>query len=144
MEKERARRSWRINCEHLAEQDAIITAHEEEFTALRKQIRELQTRVSRERVSATRDDRTSRLSVRLSSTEPASGESRPEAAHRDTRGEYSVPTCDPMRSDVDPTAIPLLRNPTIIPRPGESPSSSSRLVPDPHQMDPADGVDASL
>ena len=58
---------------------------------------------------------------------------------RDTRGEYSVPTRDPMRSDVDPTAIPLLRDPTVVHRPRESPSSSSRLVPDPHPVDPADG-----
>ena len=46
-EKERARKSWRTNCEHLTEQDAIITAHEEELTALRKQVRELQTRTFR-------------------------------------------------------------------------------------------------
>ena len=38
-EKERARKSWRTNCKHLAERDAIITAHDEELTALRKQIR---------------------------------------------------------------------------------------------------------
>jgi hypothetical protein len=57
--EERARGSWRTNNEHLAEQDAIITAHEEELTTLRKQMRELQGRASRERVSATRDDRTS-------------------------------------------------------------------------------------
>ena len=58
-DKERARKSWRTNCKHVAEQDAIITAHEKELTALRKQVRELQARTSRERVSATRDDRTS-------------------------------------------------------------------------------------
>ena len=106
----------RTNCEHLAEQDAIITAHDKELTALRKQIRGLQARASRERVSATREDRTSRPSVRFSSTEPESRENRPESADRsprDTREEYSVPTRDPMRSDVDPTAIPLLRDPTV-------------------------------
>ena len=141
-EKERARKSWGTNCEHLAEQDAIITAHDEELTALRKQIRELQARASREKVSATREDRTSRPSVRLSSIEPASRENRPQSADRsprDTCGEYSVPTHDPMRSDVDPTAIPLLRDPTVVHRPGERPSSSSRLVSDPHPEDPADG-----
>ena len=93
-------------------------------------------------MSATRDDRTSRPSVRLSSTEPASRESRPGSADRsfgDTRGEYSVPTRDPMRSDVDPMAIPLLRDPTVAPRPGESPPSASRHVPDSHSVDPADG-----
>ena len=45
-EKERARKSWRTNCKHVAEQDAIITAHETELTAVRKQVRELQARTS--------------------------------------------------------------------------------------------------
>ena len=112
-DKERARKSWRTNCKHVAEQDAIITAHEKELTALRKQVRELQARTSRERVSATRDDRTS-------PPEPTSRESRPRSADRsprDTRGEYSAPTHDPMRSDVDPMAIPFRRDPTVAPRP---------------------------
>ena len=55
---------WRTNCERLAEQDAIITAHEES-AALRKQIRELQAWASQERISATHDEGTSRPSVRL-------------------------------------------------------------------------------
>ena len=40
----RHRKKWKIYCEHLAEQDAIIAAHEEEITTL-EQIRELQARV---------------------------------------------------------------------------------------------------
>ena len=36
-------------------------------------------------------------------------------------------------------AIPFRRDPTVAPRPGESPSSASRLVPDSHSVDPADG-----
>lgn len=40
MEKERVR-SWQTNCEHLAEEDATITAQEEELAVLRKQISEL-------------------------------------------------------------------------------------------------------
>ena len=43
-EKERARKRWKTNCEHLAEQDAIIAAHEEEIATLQEQVRELRTR----------------------------------------------------------------------------------------------------
>ena len=48
-EKEKARKSWKTNCEHLAEQDAIITAQEEELATLKHQIVELEAKVSRER-----------------------------------------------------------------------------------------------
>ena len=40
-EKQKARKSWKTNCKHLAEQDVIITAQEEEITALKKQLVEL-------------------------------------------------------------------------------------------------------
>ena len=42
-EKERARKRWKTNCEHLAEQDAIIAAHEEEIATLQEQVGELRT-----------------------------------------------------------------------------------------------------
>ena len=41
-EKERARMSWKSNCEHLAEQNAIITVQKEELAMLKHQIVELQ------------------------------------------------------------------------------------------------------
>ena len=42
VEKEKARKSWRTNCEHPAEQDAVITAQEEEMAALKRRIVELE------------------------------------------------------------------------------------------------------
>ena len=48
-EKEKARRSWKINCEHLAEQDTLITTREEEIAALKRRIAELEAGASRER-----------------------------------------------------------------------------------------------
>ena len=46
-EKERARKRWKVSCEHAAEQDATITACEEEIATLKEEVRELQTCVSR-------------------------------------------------------------------------------------------------
>ncbi len=60
-EKEKARRSWKINCEHLAEQDAVITDREEEIARLKRQVEELQGRLSRRRdgrPAPSRDDLT--------------------------------------------------------------------------------------
>ena len=45
-EKEKARKSWKTNCEHLAEQDAIITAQEEEIATLKEQVKELRARAT--------------------------------------------------------------------------------------------------
>ena len=141
VEKERARRSWWANCEHLAEQDAVITAHEEELAALREQIGELRAWASREQVSATRDEGTSQPLVRLSSTERTIGGGRPEAtdsSHRDNSGASPVPASDPMRLDIDPTAIPHPRDPIVNPRPGDSPSSTSRFISGAHAVDSSD------
>ena len=46
-EKVKARKSWKTNCEHLAEQDAIITAQEEEIVALKSEIEEIQSKATR-------------------------------------------------------------------------------------------------
>ena len=39
-EKKKARQSWKTNCEHLAEQDALITAKEEEIENLKQRLTE--------------------------------------------------------------------------------------------------------
>ena len=48
-EKEKARNSWKTSCEHLAKQDVIITAQEEELASLKQRITELEAQVARER-----------------------------------------------------------------------------------------------
>lgn len=40
--------SWQTNCEYLAKQDIIITAHEEEIVFLCRQGAELEAQLSRE------------------------------------------------------------------------------------------------
>ena len=65
MEKEKARKSWRTNCEHLAEQDAIITAQEGEMAALKHGIVELEAEVAKER------DRSKAPSPRTRSPRPS-------------------------------------------------------------------------
>ena len=47
-EKAKARQSWKMNCEHLAEQDAIITAKDEEIESLKHQLMELSRGIRRE------------------------------------------------------------------------------------------------
>ena len=46
-EKEKARSIWRTNCGHLAEQDTIITAQQEELTLLRRRVTELEVQLTR-------------------------------------------------------------------------------------------------
>ena len=49
VEKEKSRRSWKTNCEHLAEQDGIIASQEEVITTLKNQVAEMQSKISRDR-----------------------------------------------------------------------------------------------
>ena len=138
MEKERARNSWRVNCEHLAERDSIITAYEEETAALKRQLSNLQAR------DATCSEDISRLSAIPSPTEPARHTDTASSPYGGTPGRdplRSVPDSDLARSDVDPPATTLLRNPITISssQPGGDPSSTSPPIPDAPPMDPPDG-----
>ena len=79
-EKEKARESWRTNCEHLAKQDALITAQDEEVAVLKRRIVELEAEGVRGRSEAPSPGaRPPRLSGRPSSevvvesTLPATG-----------------------------------------------------------------------
>ena len=45
-EKGRARNTWRTSCEHLAQQDVVITAQDEKVASLRQRIAELETLLS--------------------------------------------------------------------------------------------------
>ena len=122
------RNSWRVNCEHLAEWDSIITAHEEEIAVLKRQLSSLQAR------GATRGKDTSRPSARLSPTEPARHTNTASSPHGGTPGRdspRSVPDSDPTRSEIDPLATPLLRNPITIPssNPGGGPPLHHHLFP---------------
>ena len=47
-EKAKAGQSWKTNCEHLAEQDAIITVKDEEIESLKHQLMELSQGIRRE------------------------------------------------------------------------------------------------
>ena len=76
-EKERARRNWKINCKHLAEQDAIITAREEEIVSLKRQITTLQTRVKDSHGTSPLVTHRPRPDVRLSFHEPVAEDISP-------------------------------------------------------------------
>lgn len=138
MEKERARNSWRVNCEHLAERDSIITAHEEEIAALKRQLSDLQAQ------DATHGEDTSRLSARPSSMEPARHADTAGSPHGGTPGRdppRTVPDSDPTRSEMDPPATLLLRDPITTPssKPGGDSSSTSPPIADAPPTDPPDG-----
>ena len=57
-EKEKSQQKWRTNCEHLAEQDAIMATQEAERGALWEQVRELQVGGYKEPPSLTTGTRT--------------------------------------------------------------------------------------
>ena len=51
-EKERVKSSWRTSCEHLAQQDTVITAQDEKIASLRRRIIELESLLSSSRDAA--------------------------------------------------------------------------------------------
>ena len=107
VEKEKARRSWKTNCEHLAEEDAIITAREEEIVILKRRVAVLQTRVTSERER---------------SEPPAMVSSHPPAEHRPPPG--SREDGPPARHDSG--GLPL-HSPAILEDPGMTPSTHTTV-----------------
>lgn len=134
--EEKARKSWKTNCEHLAEQDIVITAQEEEITALKRQVAELQTRVSRRQ-----DDTEAPL--------PATGISRPEERHSTSAAAGTDPTHVPAevlssshrdsRVDGQLADDPVRPPAGIVSSPGSTPRSLSESVPLLCSADPPDG-----
>ena len=136
-EKEKARKSWKTNCEHLAEQDVIITAQEEEVAALKKQLVELQARASEGR-----DD--------LEPYPSAAGLPQPEehhsisgAAERDlSRVPVEVHVLSSPPSDLREEGQPAndhVRPAGIVSSPGSTPGSLSGSAVPPRPIDPPDG-----
>ena len=116
VEKEKARRSWKTNCEHLAEQDAIITAHEEEVVVLKRRVAELQTRATRERERSEPPAMVSSHSSAEHCPPPGSREDGPPARH-------------------DSGGLPF-HSPAILVDPGMTPSSHSTHTTVRQEADP--------
>ena len=134
-EKEKARKSWKTNnCEHLAEQDTIIMAHEEEITKLKEQIVSSQTGVLERRDGSEPPPLgagSSQWEVRHPTREP------PASGHSDA----VVPSPGHVLPEVGITPATLADDPM---RPGagptdSTPSSHHESGPLTHPPGPPDG-----
>ena len=76
-EKEKNRQTWKVHCEHIAEQDVLVSAKDDEIASLKRQLAELRTQQRGDRGRRSQSGVDSRSPSRLRSTEtsqsPVSG-----------------------------------------------------------------------